>query len=246
MWRWRTDETLERIDSGALRAASGFCKLAVTGWERHVRVAWPGEATGTIDVWDLEARIKTCSFDGGRSKNDGGAGMCMSLQWLERTHEHDVAQCRLMGTYEDGSVQIWDTRKTNEPLACERWHEEAVVASDYEPKKGIVATGSATGELVLARWNHAEAKLVHPVKLKVGDEGIADVAIRPDHKVVAVGSWNGKVHFCALKRPQVLCSASYHTSTVNSVCYSPDGKVLASASNDRTIALWSMYNAAEK
>lgn len=169
--------------------------------------------------------------------------MCMSVQWLVRNDNPDVSTDLIMGTYEDGSVQVWDTRNASQPIARENWHDEAVVASDHESKKGIVVTGSANGELVLARWNPASASFAHPVKLKLEEKGIADVSIRPDRKVVAVGSWSGKVHFCALKRPQLLSSLSYHTESVNSVCYSPDGKVLASTSNDCTVALWSMYNA---
>ena len=36
-----------------------------------------------------------------------------------------------------------------------------------------------------------------------------------------------------------------HSSTVCSVCYSPDGKTIASCSDDKTIKLWNSENGKE-
>ena len=67
------------------------------------------------------------------------------------------------------------------------------------------------------------------------------VCVRPDTKLLATGGWDRRVRVWQWGKWKPLAVLRYHTGTVNAVCFSPCSRWLASASNDRTVAIWSIY-----
>ena len=78
------------------------------------------------------------------------------------------------------------------------------------------------------------------------DESIkcAGIAISPNGEHLAVSTGNETILYYTTTLKQKMKFANVHTGYIPSVCYSPDGKYIATASSDRTVCLWDAQNGA--
>ena len=75
----------------------------------------------------------------------------------------------------------------------------------------------------------------------MGSGGISSLALRPDGKLLAAGGWDRRVRVWQARKWKPLAVLKQHTNTVNAVDFSMCSRWLASAANDRTVALWSLF-----
>ena len=78
----------------------------------------------------------------------------------------------------------------------------------------------------------------HPKTLTGHTDCVYSIAVSPDGKYLASGSWDNTVIIWDAKSGQRLKSLEGHSNYVESVCWSPDGKYLASGSRDETVIIW--------
>jgi WD40 repeat protein len=71
-------------------------------------------------------------------------------------------------------------------------------------------------------------------------DSVESVAISPDGKTLASGSYDHTIKLWNLKSGDLLYTLEGHASFVESVAISPDGKTLASGSWDHTIKVWNL------
>ncbi|MBO1350910.1 MAG: trypsin-like peptidase domain-containing protein [Hormoscilla sp. GUM202] len=76
--------------------------------------------------------------------------------------------------------------------------------------------------------------------LKGHSSSVTSVAISPDGKLLASGSWDKTIKIWNLGSGRLLRTLTGHSNLVISVAISPDGQLLASGSNDKTIKIWNL------
>jgi dipeptidyl aminopeptidase/acylaminoacyl peptidase len=84
-----------------------------------------------------------------------------------------------------------------------------------------------------------DTKTWKPVaKLKGHHDGLYCVAISPDGRTLATGSYDQKIKLWDLAKKTELRQLDGHNGPVHDLAFHPTGKILASASGDRTVKLW--------
>ena len=157
----------------------------------------------------------------------------------------------------DKTIKLWDAA-TGKQLRSLEGHTGEVNSVAFSPDGKWIASGSQDKTIKL--WDAATGKQLRSLEGYTG--GVNSVTFSPDGKVIASGSqvkapvagWDlvarntlgeslsgGKdktIKLWDAATGKELRSLEGHTGDVNSVAFSPDGKVIASGSQDKTIKLW--------
>ena len=151
------------------------------------------------------------------------------------------------GGWNDNVVQLWDAQTgAHKKTFTGHTKHEQVNSVVYSPDGSIIASGSKDGTVRL--WDVATGK--HKATLR--HEGWANflfpwlnppvnaVAYSPGGNTVAVASIDSKVRLWDARTTKLKTILIGHTGPVDSVIYSPDGKIIATAGGwkDYTIRLW--------
>ncbi|XP_076404623.1 guanine nucleotide-binding protein subunit beta-like protein 1 isoform X3 [Peromyscus maniculatus bairdii] len=162
-----------------------------------------------------------------------GMPMCLGL-WQANSSPRPL----LLAGYEDGSVTLWDIseRKVCSRIAC---HEEPVMGLDFDSQKAKGVSGSA-GK-VLAVWSLDSQQSLQVNKTQeLTNPGIAEVTIRPDHKILATAGWDHRIRVFHWRTMKPLAVLAFHSASVYCVAFATDG-LLAAGSKDQRISIWSLY-----
>ncbi|KYR00102.1 guanine nucleotide-binding protein subunit beta-like protein 1 [Tieghemostelium lacteum] len=197
------------------------------------------ELPSNVDLWDLNTKevVVKC-----KPTNPSLLGVCMSLKLFSNP---DSGHLNLLSGYENGSIVLWDIRQPDKLLYTNKIHEEPVLAMDISGNKVV----SGGGDTLLCQFsitksedqtsNDDSFEILN--KYQLPNQGISEIKIRPDKKIIATAGWDHRVRIFNFKKHTPLAILKYHEESVYTIDFNTNN-ILASASKDMRIALWSIYN----
>jgi RNA polymerase sigma factor (sigma-70 family) len=141
------------------------------------------------------------------------------------------------GTYTDGHIHLWDTTTGAE---VRRWKatEFAVYSLAFSPDGKTLLSGHGGPGESLHLWDVATGRLVRPFCGPIGGP-VDAITFTPDGKRAAsAGCWQPGVYLWDVATGEEVSPFPRHHCAVMSVAFSPDGKLLATGSQDHTVGLW--------
>lgn len=171
----------------------------------------------TIRLWDCHAKISTHVLHGHEDR-------VISVAWSPNGRS-------LVSGSGDKTVKTWDAA-TGVENSCSN-HKGLVTNAAWASGNTILFSVDRTVKLHDCKTGKKSAVL------KVHNDVVTSVAVSPTAPLVAVGTWNAKIHLIDLrnveKLPGLIISPEMITS---SILFSPDGTILAS--KGEMVCLWDM------
>jgi WD40 repeat protein len=167
------------------------------------------ENDNTIRVLDREGNVRT-TLPGGHNREVRAVAASRDGKWIAS------------GGY-DGTVRLWDaaTGKQARTIRVENWFVGSIA---FSPDSKTLATGGFSTQL----WDVETGKL----QRELFRAGTLSVAFSADGKYLAAAE-NREVRIWDLAAGKQLHLLKGHTEQTNSVCFSPDGSLLASCSGSK-------------
>ena len=242
------------------QATSNCCTTDANGLDQSIVlppafIAIPGHSEKVVEVCCAccGATVATFIQDPGAAEVESW-GMCMAVKlFLGPQNKIFVA----IG-YEAGHVVVWDLAKAIEkdknkkissdvagiycrPVAQGKLHSEPIMALEVDADGVSGVSGSAEDKLVAFAIDFEAGRVVPENTINVRKQGVADIALRQDGKLLATAGWDGKVRVYKRASGKALAVLKYHSEAATAVVFSPETYLMASGARDGTIALWDIY-----
>ncbi len=237
MWDPKTHEKTALLDTNSsvlsTLAFSPNGKLLASG----------GSEDPTISLWDVQTQTLMGSFDG-HTRHDGAIPDSEVSAVVFSPDGKTLAS----GSSIDDTVRLWDVaNRAQIALLTELETDEleSINSVTFSPNGAILA--SASDDTTIRLWDAHTQRRLGVIETDAG--GVTSIAFHPaDGKTLA--SLNGQferglrkggdmaLRLWNVKTRKQIAVARNHTAAIESVAFSPDGALLASAHHDGVVRLW--------
>lgn len=150
---------------------------------------------------------------------------------------------RLVSGSRDNTTRLWDVEKDREIAMLPMNKPLTTTALAFSPNGNLIA-GVTIGEICL--WCAEELTPLHIIPQPEDSQRLFTIAFSPCGRYIATGTWWKRgMKKMAIRLWNVETCKNLHTfwghpTDIQSLAFSPDGKLLASVSYDGTILLWNL------
>ena len=173
-------------------------------------------------LWDFEEQREIASFD-------GHSGPVNSVVFIPGSN-------RMASTGDDGLVMLWDVTNGKVNLTEKlEGHNFKVMSLGVSRSGEKLASGG--WDKTVCIWNYETGKLMGKIKLPVPVNALTFIN---NDQVIAVGGHDPTIRLINSVTGKVEGKLEGHKMGITALTVSLDGKLLASASIDKTVRLWDL------
>ncbi|KAF5284634.1 hypothetical protein FQR65_LT13465 [Abscondita terminalis] len=228
---WTVDEKSNYIMRKQFESNGGYCRSIIV----NDILLFPHDNSTIVGI-TVNAFIQTLTLKPDLDK----LGYVMCLEKVEIADNLYIA-----AGYETGDVILWNFLTTTQRSRFKLKEYITSISFDSVIGRGVCGNSSNTLQFFTIDKNH-EIKL--KCEVSVTNEGCNVVRLRQDRKILACAGWDGRLRLFSWKSLRILVVLNQHRKGITDVKFSPEvveewnSKIMAAASADGSISLWSLYN----
>ncbi len=259
-------ELVARQDVNQLQfSPDGLLFVSGSGNQRFAKVEGE-ESLGSIRVWDsktnkpltdeiqLGGAIHRVAFSSDSRLVAAGDNLGNVRIWQARTGQPvsgvlshtDLVRAvsfspngkHLLTCSHDRTAKVWET--SSGKLLATMKHDDKVRAAFYTPDGEAIIT--ICWDQFAREWPILPTEMTVPKELVEVDNFAFSFAISNNSRYIALGLWDGQISVFDRQEQATLETEFQHDKIVTDISFSPDSRLLLSASNDFTARVWDIGN----